>query len=181
MNHRRYATVAGITLAGIIALGCGAGSTDTGSVSDKGAGSNAAPAAEEKPKVAKMGSGTVTFADGLAVSAKKPVKFTPSSYAAGHQRANTAVLIEVTISNGTKEPFDLALVTATAAFGAEGTQAERVYDSGKGITDFEGTLAPGQKRTAKLAFSAPTKDTSTIGLTVKPDFDGSTALFEGGL
>ncbi|MET8908416.1 DUF4352 domain-containing protein [Micromonospora sp. NPDC004551] len=180
MKNRNYAAIAGVVLAGVVALGCGAGSTDTGSVSDK-AGGSAAAAADDKPKVAKMGSGTVTFGDGLAVSAKAPKKFTPSSYAAGHQRGNTAALIEVTITNGTKEPFDLALVTATAAFGAEGTQAERVFDSAKGITDFEGTLAPGQKRTAKLAFSAPTKDTSKIALTVKPSFDDATALFEGAL
>ncbi|WP_319463587.1 DUF4352 domain-containing protein [Micromonospora sp. RTP1Z1] len=179
MNHRKYATIAGITLAAVVALGCGAGSTDTGSVSDKG-GSNAAPA-EEKSKVAKMGSGTVTFKDGLAISTKAPKKFTPAATAAGHQRGNTAVLVEVTISNGSKEPVDLALVTATAAFGAEGTQAESVIDVAKGITGFEGTLAPGQKRTTKLAFSAATKDTSKIALTVSPSFDGSTALFEGSL
>lgn len=87
----------------------------------------------------------------------------------------------VTITDGTKEPFDLALVTATAAFGAEGTQAERVFDSEKGVIDFEGTLGPGQKGTAKLAFSAPTKDTSKIALTVTPSFDDATALFEGSL
>ena len=179
MKNRNYVAIVGVVLAGVGALGCGAGSTDTGSVSDNGG--NAAPAADDKPKVAKMGSGTVTFKDGLAVSTKAPKKFTPAATSAGHQRGNTAVLIEVTITNGTKEPFDLTLVTATAAFGAEGTQADQVIDVEKSITGFEGTLAPGQKRTAKMAFSAATKDTSKIALTVKPSFDDATALFEGAL
>lgn len=175
---RSLLTITGVLAAAVVALGCGAGA-DTGTVSE---GSSAeAAASESKAQVAKMGTGVVTFGDGVAVAVKKPAKYTPSGTAAGHKRGNSAFVVEVRITNGGKEPLDLTLVTATAAIGAEGVQAERVFDSAKGLTDFEGTLAPGQKRTAKLAFSAPTKDTTKIALTVSPSFDGSTALFEGAL
>ncbi|TWJ25168.1 hypothetical protein [Micromonospora endolithica] len=89
-----------------------------------------------------MGSGTVISGDGLAVSTKAPKTFTPAATSAGHQRGNIAVLVEMTITNGTKEPVDLVLVSATAACGAEGTQANQVIDVEKGITGFAGTLAP---------------------------------------
>jgi len=180
-NHRRtYATAAALVLGAALALACGNGSPDTG---DVGEGTEAPPAPAETsqaPKVARMGKDTVTFENKVAVMVKAPKKFTPSSTSAGHQVGNTAVVFDITITNGSSEPIDLALVTATAALGADGTQAAQVYDSEHGITGFEGVVAKGQKRTAKLAFSAPTKDTSKIALTVAPSFlGGETALFEG--
>lgn len=180
-TNRRLA-LALVALGAATAIACG-GSSDTGTVNSGDAGKPAAGDTKAAaPKTAKMGVDTVTLGSGLKVSTGKPAKYTPSGYAAGHQAGNKAIAVQVTIANGTSEPFDLALVHLTAAFGADGTQADRVFDSSKGLTDFEGTLAPGQKRTAKLAFSAATQDTKLIALTVEPNaFENATALFEGSL
>ncbi|OZV74780.1 hypothetical protein CA850_29835 [Micromonospora echinospora] len=173
-----------VVLGGVVALGCGGGGGDTGKVTDvsqpKAAASSAAP---EKKTVAAMGAEAVTLDGGVVVTVGKPTKFTPSGTSAGHQRGNSAAVFSITIENKGTEPLDLTLANVTASFGAEGTQAEPVFDSEKGITGgFTSTIATGQKRTAKYAFSAPTKDTSVIAVTVEPNALGdSVALFEGKL
>ncbi|HEX5594764.1 MAG TPA: hypothetical protein VFX61_01905 [Micromonosporaceae bacterium] len=124
----------------------------------------------------------MTLGSGLRVSTSVSGNFTPSQDAAGHIAGNTAITVSVTIENGMDEAFDLALVSATAAFGADGILAAQVFDFEKSVSGFEGTLAFGQKRTAKMAFSADTKDTSLITLVVELNLleDGA-ALFEGSL
>lgn len=185
MQKQNRLAVAGLVVAGLITLGCGAGSSDTGKVTEGGAkatGAAAQAAKGETKKVAKMGADSVTLDGGILVSASKPTKFTPSTYSAGHTRGNSAILVSVTIENKGAEPLDLGLVTVTAAFGKDGTQAESVFDSAKGIEgSFQSTIAAGQKRTAKFAFSAATKDLSLIAITVQPGFDNNVALFEGAL
>ncbi|MDG4792689.1 DUF4352 domain-containing protein [Micromonospora sp. WMMD1082] len=183
MRNKRWSALA-FVVAGLVALGCGGGGSDTGTVSEGNAKPDSATSSEATTKkVATMGKDSVTLDGGVVVTVSKPAKFTPSGSAAGHQRGNTALLFSITVENQGDEPLDLSLAIVTAAFGAEGTQAEAVFDSSKNINSlFESTVAPGKKRTAKYVFSAPTKDTSEIAMTVQPaPFEDSTALFEGSL
>lgn len=117
------------------------------------------------------------YEDGLAVKVGKPAKFRPSDVSAGHNRGNHAIKFTVTFLNESTTSFDLGMASAEVAFGADGVNAEQVFDT---KTDFfEGTIAPGRKRTFTLAFSAPTSDLSVIDVAVSPSWEHQAALFTG--
>lgn len=178
--------VAGFATLALFGLGCGLvglgdTDTDTGTVNRGDASASPGVVAEKAPsKIARMGTDTVTLDGGLVVSVSKPTKFVPSAYSAGHERGNVAFLVSVTLENRGDEPFDLLHVRATAALGADGVGADDVWDIENRVGRFEGALAPTQKRTVTLAFSAPTKDTSKVGVTVSlGSLDRKDAIFEG--
>lgn len=182
MRNKRLSVVA-VVLGGLVALGCSSGGKDTGEISDGSQPSAATSSAPAEKTTAAMGADAVTLDGGVVVSVSEPATFTPSQSSIGHQQGNTAVAFSVTVENTGEDSLDLALASVTAAFGAEGTQAKKIVDSKKGITfGFDSTIATGQKRTVKFAFSAPTADTSVIAVTVEPNaFGDSIALFEGKL
>jgi hypothetical protein len=186
-KHRRL-TIAGVVVAGLIAVGCGSGSTgdvNEGAAvapADAGAATPGGKAKGGDKQVAQLGADTVSLPEGVVVAASKATKFKPASTAAGHTRGNTAFLVSITIENKGAEPLDLSLVTVEATVGKEGDRAEPVFDFEKKIdSSFRSKIASGRKQTAKFVWSTESKDLSLISLTVSPNLTEGTALFEGKL
>lgn len=183
MNRKTALTLAAFATAALVALGCGSGSATPGTTGDKNAADVTGTAgANANTKPAAFGKQTKTLADGIVVSTNQPVKFKPDDDAAGHQPGNSAFAVNITITNKGTKPLDLTTVDVQGTIGKEGTDAERVFNSNKGISaDFDGMLQPGRKRTVLAVFSAPNKDTSIVGLQVTVGFGGPVADFEGPL
>jgi hypothetical protein len=186
-KHRRL-TIAGVVVAGLIAVGCGSGSTgdvNEGAAvapADAGAATPGGKAKGGDKQVAQLGADTVSLPEGVVVAASKATKFKPASTAAGHTRGNTAFLVSITIENKGAEPLDLSLVTVEATVGKDGDRAEPVFDFEKKIdSSFRSKIASGRKQTAKFVWSTESKDLSLISLTVSPNLTEGTALFEGKL
>ncbi|MFE2600626.1 DUF4190 domain-containing protein [Streptomyces sp. NPDC059396] len=116
------------------------GGTDSGSGDAKG-------------KALAAGDSAV-YDDDLTVTVSEPVAYTPGEYAVGHTRGNKAYKVTVVIENAGKEKFDAGLTTVTARAGADGVEAESIYDDTTG-TGFSGTILPGKKATAVFAFDSP--------------------------
>jgi hypothetical protein len=149
---------------------------------ETGGGGAPAGAAEstEAASVAKIGQG-FTYKDGLGVTVVSAKKFKIGQYAAGGKPGGTGVIITVTLNNGTKAPFDAALTTVGLAHGADGDQAEQVFDSDAGLgTGFTGKVQPGRKATAKFGFAVPAASMRDLQIEVKPGFlEHDSVLFSG--
>jgi hypothetical protein len=122
---------------------------------------------------------TLTYESGLAVRVVSAKVFTPS-YASGLAAGHKAVKVTWTVTNGTDANFDLSGAEARLTYGADGVQAESVYAEGvDGQYPFDGSVRPGQKKTATSAFSVPKGALSSIVVEVEPDFNSETAFFTG--
>ena len=123
---------------------------------------------------------TLTYESGLAVRVVSAKVFTPS-YASGLAAGHKAVKVTWTVTNGTDANFDLSGAEARLTYGADGVQAESVYAEGvDGQYPFDGSVRPGQKKTATSAFSVPKAGLAKIVVEVEPDYNSETAFFTGG-
>lgn len=123
---------------------------------------------------------TLTYESGLSVRVVSAKVFTPS-YASGLAAGHKAVKVTWTVTNGTAANFDLSGAEARLTYGADGVQAESVYAEGvDGQYPFDGSVRPGQKKTATSAFSVPKGSLSSIVVEVEPDYNSETAFFTGG-
>lgn len=174
----------------VLLAGCGvqqsATKTTDAAATSADAGASAAPAesspAEDSAKVAKVGgSEGFTYPDGtrVVVSSVKPKKF--GEYAAGISKGQLGFLVTVVITNGSKDPIDMALTTVHLTAGANGAQASDVFD--ENVKPFEGKIAPGRKATGTYGFAVDKVDAKgPITVEVAPGFlDYESALFDGKL
>lgn len=118
------------------------------------------------------------YADGLRVTVTVPQPFTPSEHARGPTPGNIAVTVEVVVVNDTDETFraDRARVVARDA---EGRSAEKLYDSGAGLSDLSGTLLPGRQAVGSYAFELPPEHADTFDVEVRPSFSHQAAVWSG--
>lgn len=146
-----------------------------------------APAVEETtppaedPAVAKVGATEwFTYEDGVKVQVTKVARFKIGQYASGGEPGGSAVMVTITIRNGSKKAADLSLTTVSLAYGANGDQADQVFDSEHSVgSGFEGSATPGKAKTAKFAFAVP-KGRQVLDIEVAPGFlDYESAHFEG--
>lgn len=122
---------------------------------------------------------TLTYESGLAVRVVSAKVFSPG-YASGLTAGHKAVKVTWTITNGTDANVDLSGAEARLTYGADGVQAESVYAEGvDGQYPFDGSLRPGQKKTATSAFSVPKAGLANIVVEVEPEFMSQTAFFTG--
>jgi hypothetical protein len=170
------------TLAVAVALltGCAVPAKTTSVTDNTAAGTAKAASASKAPEVAKIGQ-TFTYEDGLKISVAGAKRFRIGQFAAGGKPGGTGVVLTVTITNGTGTAYDAALTTVNLAHGAEGEQAEQVFDSQAGLgAGFTGKVHPGRKLTAKFGFAVPAAGMSDLQVEVKPGFlDHDSALFTG--
>lgn len=171
--------VGGIIVISIIASAASGGSkksgADTAATASPSAGASTAakaPAAKakpakKKPTVAAYGD-TYTYTDGLAVTVSKVKAYTPSEWAAGTHHGDTAVILTVKITNGTKKAFDTSLIEVDAKAGAEGAATDDIFDDGVG-DGFTGTIVPGSTATAKFAYDIPKGASGKLDVEVQPD------------
>jgi Protein of unknown function (DUF2510)/Domain of unknown function (DUF4190) len=136
--------------------------------------------AEELPSdVAQIGSAGVTYEDGLQVAVPGIERFEPTEFAVGHTAGNVALMVTVTVTNGTAQPADMTLTTVNLASGESGRIAEQIYDDNVGV-GFEGQVPPDRNATATFGFSVAPDDLGTVDVTVSPGFlDYSDAIFQG--
>lgn len=73
------------------------------------------------------------------------------------------------------------MVTVTARLGADGIEAEQVFQDGvDGM--FDGTIAPGRTATTRFMFAAEkAADLKTVSIEVNAGFEYESFTFEGGL
>jgi hypothetical protein len=174
-----------VVVIGIIGAVAAAGSSDDkkhGTVSDSpgtNVQSTAAPTAKNsaptaKPSPAKAATAafgqTYRWADGLAANVSRIRQYTPSEYAAGTHKGDTAVIVTVKITNGSGKPFDTALLSVNVKAGPDGVAGEQIFDSDKGLGDgFSGTIVPGSAATADFAFDIPKGTTGALDVEIQPD------------
>ncbi|MDX2972776.1 DUF4352 domain-containing protein [Kribbella solani] len=135
----------------------------------------------DDPGVAKIGATQwFTYEDGLKVQVAKATRYKIGEYASGGTPGESGIIVTVTIRNGTKKTADLSMTTVKLAYGANGDQAEQVFDSEHGVgSGFEGSATPGRSRTAKFAFAVP-KGRQRLDIEVEPGFlDYESVHFEG--
>jgi hypothetical protein len=178
---RTTAALAAAALA--LTLGCGLGDDDNRAGIDTVAPvttASSGPAAQPDAALPMDGKTAQTYKDGLKVALTAPVRYRVPATAAGHTAGNSAFAFNVIVVNGNTKPLDLTLSTLEVTVGADGVTAEQVYAAGLDSLMDAGTLAPGRRKTIKLAFSADTTDLTVIDVTVKPGFlDYTEALFTG--
>jgi hypothetical protein len=126
-----------------------------------------AKAKQQKPATASFGD-SYKWSDGLQASVSGVRSYTPSQYAAGTKPGDAAIIITVKIRNGTKKPFDPSLFTVHVKAGADGVQAEQIFDNSSGL-GFTGTILPGSSATQKFAYDIPKGATGTLDVEVEPD------------
>lgn len=120
------------------------------------------------------------YNDGMTISVAPPTPGMASDTAAGaDQTAGELMILTVTITNGTKKVFDPSIVRADLNYGADGTAAERVFDSAQNLgSGFEGKILPGKRQVAKLAFAVPAHPGEVL-VSISPSFSHNEALFMG--
>ncbi|MFB7516410.1 DUF4190 domain-containing protein [Streptomyces sp. NPDC056144] len=116
------------------------------------------------------------YDDKLKVTVSDPKPYTAGEYAVGHTKGNQAYKVTVVIENGGTKKFDPTLTTMSARAGAEGVEAEQIFDEGVGSA-FEGAILPGKKATLTVAFDAP-KGAKDLTVEVTPGLDYNASQWE---
>jgi hypothetical protein len=110
---------------------------------------------------------TITWPDGVAVSVSKPEPYRPSSSAATVAGAARFVSMKVTVTNGSNK--DVEATGTVLAATANGSPAEQVFDSAKGLNGSPtSTVLPGKSVTFTVAFGLPSKDPVDLQVDLRP-------------
>lgn len=143
------------------------GSSGDAGTSDKGTA--------DKGKGLADGDSSV-YDDKLKITVSDPKAYTASEYAVGHTKGNKAYQVTVVVENGGTKKFDAVGVLLSARAGAEGVEAEQIFDEKVGA-GFQGSVLPGKKATLTVAFDAP-KAAKTLTVEVNPGFDYNPSQWE---
>jgi hypothetical protein len=119
-----------------------------------------------------------TYEDGTVVTIAAPTSYQPSSTALVGSGAARAVAMNVTVTNGTVKPLNLALMSIQATAGEQAV--EQVYDTAKSIGGTPSqTLPPGKRQTFTVVFGLPSEPTE-LRVEVHPGlFSYQPAFFTG--
>lgn len=179
MQHRKIVAVVGLALA-VALTGCAAPTDVTTKTSTKAGGGKSHSAAKGDDNTTTVGH-WATAADGITLRVWKLKRGRVSDVASGGHVGDPAVIVYVQIRNGSSKRFDLSLVQVEARIGADGQEAEEVFQDEFG-EGFSGSLTPGRTVTQKFMFAAKkTADLKKVSIEVTPGFDYEGATFEGGL
>lgn len=119
------------------------------------------------PRVLAFGE-TYAWNDRLSVTISEPQAFTPDEWSAGGEAFDKHILFEATIVNGTDEPFDPDMFSASAQSG--NVEADSVFDGSAGLDGAPyTTLLPGRETTFKYGFGV--MDPKDIVLEVSVDWE----------
>lgn len=106
----------------------------------------------------------------VAIAAPKP--YTPSDYV-DVPRGTRAVELTVTVVNVGSEPWDPFEFTASAQ--STNVEAERVFDSAKGVADPVTSVLPGREATWRMVFAVA--DPADVVLEVRPMFGAASTFW----
>lgn len=136
--------------------------------------------AEPESQVTKIGT-WANADDGIAFRVSSLKRGKIDEWAAGGTPGNPAAVATIQFRNGSKKQFDTSMITVSARLGADGVEAEQVFQDGfDGM--FDGTIAPGRTATTKFMFAAEdTAALKAISIEVSAGFEYESFQFEGGL
>jgi hypothetical protein len=123
----------------------------------------------------------VIFPTGVSVALSYVGTVATSPSAAGGVNGRMSVFT-VTVTNGSKAPISGALLSfPTATYGAQGAQADPVFDNASGVGGTMSTINPGETQTVKIAFGFPTNGAPVPARLEfrAPDFTSAPAIFKG--
>lgn len=119
-----------------------------------------------------------TFPSGLSITVSRPKSFTPSKTA--YPSAPRAIGFEITIKNGTEQPYTLSEISITAT--VDGELSPEMIDSTQGyngIVDLGTQVSVNHKIRLTLAYVAK-PDVASIYLRLRPHRnDPTTAVYVG--
>lgn len=118
---------------------------------------------------------TYEWPTGVAISISPPVDFTTTEWASGTIEGQANVAVDVTITNGSGEDVDAAMVFLTATSG--GKQASEVFDTDGGTEYPIVTVLPGDSLTWTTAFSVADPASLTVTAEVMWEFDADKVHF----
>jgi hypothetical protein len=172
-------------LAAVALAGCAPVSSKVDPAAPPAAASGGSSSSPDKSdgddRTAKIGE-WIRAADGLTWTVTKISATRVSQWAAGGHPGDPALVVSVRIKNGTKHRIDLTQVQVSVRTGADGDDAEQVFDVDAGWDGFDGTLAPGRTASAKCAFAVDSrKALRQVAIEVAPGFDYESGTFEGGV
>ena len=110
--------------------------------------------------------------DGMEVTISEPEGYEPSEYVE-LSGDGEPVVMEVTIKNGTDEPFQVHSMHTAASSG--GQEAERIYDMENDIDLPSTDVRPGKEITYKIGYEV--KDKGDVDLDLNPGFEYDTAYY----
>lgn len=144
---------------------------DDPDVEDPDLGTFGDPVAAEEAEV-NFGD-TATWDDGTQLSIAAPKDFEPSDTAAGGEGFEQAVSVEVTLTNGSDEPFSTIFLLLSAESG--GSTGEQIFDYGAGLElPFE-DVEPGDEVMFTAGFGV--EDPEDLQITVGPDLQHDDVTF----
>lgn len=176
MNTTRAASAAIAAVAFALAGCSSTPAVNTGSV---GPASGSAPAASSAAPSTPTWGQRYTWPSGVAVEIANPAPCKPSSSAAPANIAR-AVLLRMTVVNGSQKPFDVGLLSApTVQFAS--ANATQITDLGGpcGNGGMEtATVLPGKTYSFAIAYSVTTGQ-GDMQVELQPDFGSDKAVFVG--
>ena len=128
--------------------------------------------AGETPAVrtSAIGGAAVRYPSGLRVQVRSVGTFTPSDLAVGTDRGDVGVVVDVAVTNGSRQPLDPTLMTVALRAGSARALAPRVFDAphglGQGIT---GVVPAGEQSSGRYAFAVAPADLGRVEVVVDPD------------
>lgn len=130
-------------------------------------------------EVAKIGD-TWKYESGLEVTIVKIKRVKISQYYRASYPNSEGAIITASILNGTDSLFDSSLATMNVQHGAEGEEAEQVFDSenNESADGFSAKIQKGKKATAKFEFAIP-KTKTDLNITFEADWSSEPAQFTG--
>lgn len=182
MNARACIVVLSV---GIVVSACGDGTEPTPPLAPTSSVTSAAPSPtpSTSPEPGSNPAGSpFRYDSGLTVAITAVERFEPSPVAVGYTPGQAAILVRVSIENGSTEEVGLDLNTVEVHAGS--TKAEQIFDTPTEAPDmgagFSGALAPGDSATATFGFSLAEEAVSqeTVEVLVTPRILDDPARFE---
>lgn len=140
------------------------------------------PGQGSTPTVSASASGfstPVDYGDKVTVSVTKATKQVEAGNGPGVFAGREFVVFDVELHNGTAQPIDLNSVVVTTYYGGTNQLAAPVYTPSAQTADFGGTVAPGDKASARFGFAVPSSELGNVTMVVDFDSAHSSATFTG--
>ena len=181
MSEKIRTTIAVVALATIALTGCTGGEKSTDA--PRGTNSPTAttePVPEPSEAEAPTSDGTLAFGEtfnwenGVSMTITGPEFFKRDEWASGGEEFDDHVAFEILIVNGSDEPLDLALFTATAQSG--NIEADPVFDTDNRMEGSPTTkVLPGREISFRYGFGVA--DPEDIVLEATPGWEYDSALW----
>jgi hypothetical protein len=140
---------------------------------------SASESAPQKANVQTFGT-SFAYADGIIITASKPVRFTPSDTSFGHEAGNVALKVTLTIENKSGAQVNPTLAGMSLTYGDAGATAEILSDAANKVGgSFAQVILPSSRATITSGYSVPAGTKRIQGQFTLGDFTHDPAIFTG--